>query len=194
MSALPIDPRTLSQAELERAYRDRVPAWPGLDAPAAALAAHEAAHDEAADAWMLSGGDPDKLAAHQASCERTRQPALDIIDPAAVSLAVHRAHERKRRHEKPVGPLPVLIKDAGGLTPVGVLIVEEHVAGIVHAAQALCDAIDDAAAELTEGRRRGSGMRRIQRALKRPGGRPRGAGPGTPAAALRALLRAGVQP
>ena len=187
--SLPIDPRTPDQAELERRYRESVPAYPGRDAPAAQLGAHDAAHIAAADAFLLCSDDT----AHQASRARVGLARLDTSDDAARARAVHRADERgtkrnkKRRQLEAASPT-----DRDGLTPEATLIVTEHAAGILHAAQTLCAAVDAAAVELTQGRRRGSGLKRIRRALKSRGGRPRGAGPGTPVDAPRALLRAGM--
>lgn len=212
--SLPIDPRTADQAELERRYRESVPTYPGVGAPPGALAAHRAAHDVAADAWLLSGGDPDKLAAHQASRARTGEPPLNTQDPDAVALAVHRAHEREKNEpatlpleaaaaspaprDDSVTPATPEVPDRDDLSPEGVAIVSERVSGIVHAVHVLCAAVDGAAAELTRGRRRGSGLKRIRAAWPRQNGRPRGAGADTPAAAVRELMHAyagvGVRP
>lgn len=202
-TSLPIDPRTTDQAARE--------ALAALAATWSALTPDR--RDAGVDAVLLLV-DHDALAQHQKSRARTGQAPLDVSDPGAVAMATHRAGERAartdRRHLLPLeaaaahgsgadddgadAPATPEVHDTSGMTPEATLIVWGHAAGIVHAAWTLCDAIDAAAQELSQGRRRGSGMRRIQRALKRPGGRPRGAGPGTPAAALRSLLRAGGAP
>lgn len=207
--SLPIDPIAGSQGarelgaleRLEREYRERVPAYPGLDAPPAALAAHGAAHDAAVEVWLLGGGDPDALAAHQASRARTGEAPLDAEDAAAVALAIHRAHERSKKSDPPLLPLEAAssptapgddapatpeVLDRDGMTPEAALIVGGHAAGIVHAAQMLCAAIDDAAQVLTTDEQ--SGMDRIETTWPRQSGRPRGAGPNTPASAVRHLM------
>ena len=156
--------------------------------------------------------DPRALAQHQASRARTGQAPLDVSDPGAVAMATHRAGERvastDRQRLRPLEaaaarkhaddgadsapPATPEILDRDCLEPDVVLAVSGHLDGLVAAARVLCDAIDDAAQELSEGRR--SGLKRIRKTWARPGGRPRGAGPGTPAAALRSLLRAGGAP
>ena len=203
MSRRPIDPRALAQAQCEAqaALATLANRWSALtpDQRAAGV-----------DAALLLL--PDALAQHQASRARTGQAPLDVSDPGAVAMATHRAGERvastDRQRLRPLEaaaarkhaddgadsapPATPEILDRDCLEPDVVLAVSGHLDGLVAAARVLCDAIDDAAQELSEGRR--SGLKRIRKTWARPGGRPRGAGPGTPAAALRSLLRAGGAP
>lgn len=195
----PPDPRSTDQArrealELEAEYRQL---------------RSDAARDALVDRHILAH-DKIALAKHQASRARTGQDALDVSDPDAVGRAAHRTRERTARTDRQrllpleaaaahgsgadygsdsAPPSTPEIRDRDCLEPDVVLAVSGHLDGLVAAVQVLCDAIDGAAQELSEGRR--SGIKRIRKTWARPGGRPRGAGPGTPATALRLLMRAG---